>query len=108
MLNELKEMLGIAEEDTGLDKKLNIILLNARMRLRNLLGGVEPPAELEYIILDVAIMRFNRIGSEGLSNHSVDGEILSFSDNDFEGFTADINAWLSAQKENTRGKVRFI
>ena len=108
MLNELKEMLGIAEEDTGLDKKLNLILLNARMRLKNLLGGTEPTADLEYIILDVAIMRFNRLGSEGLNSHSVEGESLSFNENDFEGFSADIQAWLNSQKENTRGKVRFI
>lgn len=108
MLNEFKEMIGIAEEDTGLDKKLELILQNARMRLKNLLGGTNPPAELDYIILDVAIIRFNRIGSEGLNSHSVEGESLSFTDNDFEGFTADIQAWLNSQKGNSRGRLRFI
>ena len=108
MLGDFKEMIGIDEEDTGLDKKLNIILHNARMRLKNLLGGTNPPAELDYIILDVAVIRFNRIGSEGLDSHSVEGESLSFTDNDFEGFSADIQAWLNSHNGNTRGKLRFI
>lgn len=108
MLEDLKEMLGFAEDDTGIDKKLNLILHNARQRLKNLLGGINPPSELDYIILDVAVIRFNRIGSEGLDAHTVEGESLSFSENDFEGFSSDIQAWLNSQSKNTRGKVRFI
>ena len=108
MLDNLKIMLGIAADDTDLDAKLNLILANARSRLQALLGGIEPPAELEYIITEVAIIRFNRIGSEGLSSHSVEGESLSFAANDFDGFATDIQAFLDSQKESTRGKVRFL
>jgi hypothetical protein len=53
-------------------------------------------------------MRFNRIGSEGYSSHSVEGESVSISDNDFAGFMPEIQAWLDMQKESSRGKVRFI
>jgi hypothetical protein len=53
-------------------------------------------------------MRFNRIGSEGLSSHSVEGESLSFTGSDFDGFMGEIQAWLDLQKESTRGKVRFL
>ena len=108
MLDNLKIMLGIAEDDTDLDTKLNLILSNTTARLKLLLGGIEPPKEMEHIILDVAIMRFNRIGSEGLASHSVEGESLSFTDSDFAGFMAEIQAWLDSQKESTRGKVRFL
>ena len=106
MLNDLKLLLGINEDD--LDLKLNLILDITKKRLKALLGGVEPPAELEYIIIEVAVIRFNRINSEGLSSHSVEGENLSFTDNDFNGFSDDIQAWLDSQKEVKKGKVRFI
>lgn len=106
MLDNLKMMLGIEDEDQ--DVKLNLILANTKSRLKLLLGGIEPPEEMNHIVLDVAIMRFNRIGSEGLASHSVEGESLTFSDHDFDGFANEIQAWLDSQKESTRGKVRFL
>lgn len=108
MLDNLKMMLGIAADDIDLDPKLKLILSNTTARLKLLLGGIDPPEEMDHIVLDVAIMRFNRIGSEGLSSHSVEGESLSFSENDFDGFASEIQAWLDLQKESTRGKVRFL
>ncbi len=106
MLDDFKMMLGI--EDTDQDAKLNLILSNTTARLKLLLGGIDPPDEMNHIVLDVAIMRFNRIGSEGLSSHSQEGESLSFADHDFDGFANEIQAWLDSQKESTRGKVRFL
>ena len=108
MLDNLKMMLGIEPVDTDLDIKLKLILTNTTARLKLLLGGIDPPDEMNHIILDVAIMRFNRIGSEGLTSHSVEGESLTFTDGDFAGFMPEIQAWLDSQKESTRGKVRFL
>ena len=106
MLDNLKMMLGI--DDAEQDVKLNLILSNTKARLKLLLGGIEPPEEMNHIVIDVAIMRFNRIGSEGLASHSVEGESLTFSDHDFNGFANEIQAWLDSQKESRRGKVRFL
>lgn len=108
MLDNLKTMLGIPAEDIDDDPKLKLILANTTARLKLLLGGINPPDEMNHIILDVAIMRFNRIGSEGLSSHSVEGESLSFNESDFDGFMGEIQAWLDSQKNSTRGKVRFV
>ena len=108
MLDNLKIMLGISAEDKDADDRLKLILSNTTARLKLLLGGIDPPDEMNHIILDVAIMRFNRIGSEGLSSHSVEGESLSFKESDFDGFAGEIQAWLDLQKESTRGKVRFL
>lgn len=109
MLDNLKLLLGLSDEDDAtLDLKLRLLLDGARKRLKRLLGGIEPPEEMEDIMVEVAIKRFNRIGSEGLDSHSVEGESLSFSDRDFDEFSGEIQAWLNAQKESKRGKVRFI
>lgn len=108
MLNTLKDMVGVEKEDNSLDTKLNYLLSMAKQRLKVLLGGLEPPAELEYIIIDVATARYNRIGSEGLKVHTVEGESLQFNASDFDGFRDDIQAYLDGQKEAKRGKVRFI
>ncbi len=108
MLDDIKELLGIAADDTDCDKKLKIIVELTTARLKRLLGNVAPPEELNYIIIEVTIMRFNRIGSEGLASHSVDSESLTFNDSDFNGFADDIQSWLNQQKESTKGKVRFL
>ena len=108
MLEDLKLLLGISEEDKTLDPKLNLILSSTTSRLKALLGGQEPPENLEYIIIDVAVIRYNKIGSEGLSSHSVEGETLSFSDDDFAGYREDIQAYLDSQKNSKKGRVRFL
>ena len=54
------------------------------------------------------VKRFNRIGSEGLKEHSVEGETLKFDTMDFEEFRNDIDSYLDSKNEKHEGKVRFI
>ena len=110
MLDNLKLLLGfdIETEDSDLDSKLCLIISNTTARLKILLGGIDPPKELEHIILEVSIIRYNKIGSEGLSSHTVEGESLSFSEDDFEPFSAEIQAFLDSQRDATRGKLRLL
>lgn len=108
MLSDLKLLLGIDVADTSEDNKLKLIISAATARLQMLLGGIEPPESLEYIIREVSIRRFNRIGSEGMASHTIEGESITFTDSDFAGFEDDIQAYLDTQKESTRGRVRFL
>lgn len=109
MLEELKRMLGLSgQSDEELDQKLNWILDTTRARLKVLLGGIDPGEDLNYIITEVSIIRYNRIGSEGLQSHSVEGESLVFSDDDFAGYREDIQIWLNNQKDAKRGRLRFL
>lgn len=108
MLKNLKILLGISESDTSQDAKLNLILSGTTSRLKALLGGKDPPEDLNYIITDVAVIRFNRIGSEGFSSHSVEGESQSFSDDDFAGYREDIQTYLDNQEDAKKGRVRFL
>lgn len=107
MLEQIKQLLGL-ENDESRDDLLATIINLATARLKLLIGGIEPPEELEHIIVELAVTRFNKIGSEGLSSHSVEGESLSFTENEFAPFSAEIQAFLDGQKKNSRGKVRFI
>ena len=108
MLENLKMLLGISEDDSDRDPVLRLIISNSTARLKNLLGGIDPPETLDHIVLDVSVARYNRIGSEGLSSHTVEGETMSFTDGDFEPYMSEIQAFLESQKETTRGRVRFI
>jgi hypothetical protein len=107
MLEKIKTLLGL--KDTAHDDLLNEIITITEGRLKNLLGGVEVlPETLSYVELEVCIARFNRIGSEGLSSHTVEGETMQWSDDDFAPYTADIEAYNVRQSDATKGKVRFL
>lgn len=108
MLDKLKLLLGIQAEDESLDEKLTLIISLVTSRLTLLLGGAEPPEEMDHIIIEVAAVRFNRIGSEGMTSHTVEGESLTFTDDDFSQFNDEIEFWLDEQKEIKKGRVRFI
>lgn len=108
MLKQLKVLLGIDENDSSLDAKLKLIISSVTARLQLLLGGIEVPESMEHIIVEVAVIRFNRIGSEGMASHTVEGESYSFTEGDFAAFADEIQAFLDNQKESTRGRVRFL
>ena len=108
MLNKLKLLLGIPVDDTDLDEKLNLIISMTTDRLKILLEGFEPPEELDHIIIDVSVKRYNRIGSEGMASHTVEGESQSFVDSDFDEFADEIQAFLDSKSDSKRGKVRFL
>lgn len=112
-LENLKLLLGLDPEgtlqDENLNKKLQWLLDSAEARLKALLGGLDLPPEMEHIIIEVAVIRFNRIGSEGMTANNVEGESQHFSTSDFSGFMEEITAWLDAQNRNSRrGGFKFL
>lgn len=107
MLDNLKLMLGIA--DTSQDKRLLWIISATTARLKMLLGDVDPPESMDYIIEEVSIARFNRIGSEGMSSQSVEGESINFNNNDFEAYMDEIQAFIDKQSvTEKKGGFRFL
>ena len=105
MLDKVKTLLGIA--DNSVDAKIAVIMELVTARLSLLLGGITPPESMAHIIVEVTVIRYNRIGSEGMSSHTVEGESVAFAD-DFAGFTDEIQAFLESQENGTRGRLRFI
>lgn len=109
MLDDLKRMLGLASREDGeLDKKLEWILDTTRARLKVLLGGIEPENDLDYIITEVAIVRYNRIGSEGFQSHTVEGESVGFLSSDFDAYMDDIQAYKDQKNlDISKGGIRW-
>lgn len=111
-LKNLKVLLAM-EGDNSRDSLLNLIIDNTEASLkvklhRKAKGDV--PAELNYILLEVAVRRFNRFKNEGMSHYSQENETITFKDDDFDDFLKDIADWLSDEedKPTSLGKVSFI
>lgn len=111
MLDKLTLMLGLADLDERTRARLEQIIDIVSQRLCILINASIVPAELEYIVLEVSIARYNRIGSEGTKSHTVQGESLNWdTDDDFKPYLDDIQAWLDAQEDpsTTKGRLRFL
>lgn len=109
MLEKMKLLLGIAKEDTDIDSLLELLLDSAQARLKFLLGGIEVPEELSYVVLEVAVSRFNRIGNEGMSSYSQEGASMSFESSDFAGFMDEIQAYLDkVNGKSGKGGFKFL
>lgn len=106
MLEKLKLLLNIAAEETAKDEILSLLLEMTGARLQNLLGGMEIPESLNHIVIEVAVKRFNRIGSEGFSGHTVEGESITVSEDDFAEYDAEIQKVLDSTGRG--GVVRFL
>ena len=101
-------MLGLSNVDDS--TVINVIedcvdVATSRLLVR--IGAEVVPEQLGYIVREVAIKRYNRIGSEGVSSHTVEGESQSWNEDDFEPFEADINAYL-ASIHNGKAKIKFL
>lgn len=110
MLEDLKRMLGLSAQDNEeLDNKLNWIINTTKARLKVLLGGIDPEDDLDYIIIEVSIIRYNRIGSEGFQSHTVEGENIGFLSSDFDAYMDDIQAYKDAKNiDISKGGIRWI
>ena len=105
IIDDVTALLGFSDEKYN--KTLDVIIRLTTNRLKTLLDVKEVPTELEYIVTEVSIVRYNKIGSEGVTSHSVEGETMSFSDNDFKGYLNDIEVWKNKTDE-VKGVVKFL
>lgn len=111
MLEKLKLMLGLTDADESTTARLEQIIDIVSQRLCILLNADTVPVALEYIVVEVAIARYNRIGSEGVKSHTVQGESMNWdTDDDLKPYLDDIQAWLDAQDDpsTNKGRLRFI
>ena len=108
LLANLKLLLDLTDLDTELDTKLNLIIEQSKKKVLAYLPNVTlVPDELSYIVLELSVVRFNRIRNEGMTSYSQDGESITYGV-DMSNYEADIKAWLLKQTNNDRGVVRFL
>lgn len=109
VLDDVKVLLDIQEEDAGLDRKIGLLISNAEKRVLSYLpaGTESVPEILSYVVAELAVARFNRIGNEGMDSYTQEGESVTYGD-DISQYLPAIQAWVSAQEDKGKGTVRFL
>lgn len=92
--------------DVDLDELLKDIVDMTSQRLRSLTGLKEISSDLDYIVVEVSIKRFNRLKNEGMKTYSQEGESIAFDDNDFAEFSTEIKRLANKNLGSTT--VKFV
>lgn len=95
-IKQIKILLGISDDEQ--DELLKTIESLVTSQLSVLIDRTEIPPELDFVITEVSIIRYNRRKNEGMTSYSQDGESISYADNDFKAYS-DI---ISKYKEKAR------
>lgn len=106
-LQDVKLLLGI--KDDSRDDLLNLLIDNAQTQLLGRLQVLdEVPPSLEYIVPELVVRRYNRIGSEGMSSETVEGHSATYDDNDLLAYEFEIDRFLNTIRKPKTGIVRFV
>lgn len=84
IIKQVKALLGLS--DNLQDDLLEVIRELTEAHFMAYTGQTLIPTPLEFIIVEIMVKRFNRIGSEGMSSHGVEGLSMSFDLDDFASY----------------------
>ena len=90
LLNRIKTLLNIEGNENLIYEIVNI----TESKILNYINASEMPKELEFVLIELAIQRFNRIGSEGIASESIDGKSVYY-DDDFIGYKHYLDDYIS-------------
>ena len=90
LLNRIKTLLNIEGNEELITEIVNI----TEAKILNYINAIEMPIELEFVLIELSVQRFNRIGSVGIASESIDGKSVSY-DDDFTGYKHYLDDYIS-------------
>ena len=100
MLERLRMILNVKDQD----ELLTEILTLAVEKLTTYLGETSVPTQFEWIIIELAVQRFNRVGSEGMISESVDGHQNTYLDDELAPFYKFLDDYKQVKNGNVNAK----
>lgn len=108
IIDDIKRRIGL--HDQKQDEQLKEIIKGCEERLLSMLPRDQEsiPSKLEFIVKEVAVKRYNRIGAEGMKSESVDGRNNSYESNDFEEYQDIIDNYFNNGANSKKGRAMFF
>ncbi|WP_195922011.1 phage head-tail connector protein [Lactobacillus crispatus] len=100
-LDKLKIALQITDNEH--DDLLQLYLDDATDFLKLRLSVHDLPDEMQAIVRGAAVKKFNRFKNEGMASYSQDGESITFSSNDFDEWSNEIEQWKNDHNNVNQG-----
>lgn len=96
-LARVNTLTGVFEQDELLGEIIQVV----EEKISLYLGLSEVPKPLGWIVVELSVARFNRIGSEGMSSESVDGGTSSYIEDELGQYKHYLNEYI---RQNTKNK----
>ena len=90
LLNRIKTLLNVEGNEELITEIVNI----TESKILNYINASEMPKELEFVLIELSVQRFIRIGSEGIASENIDGKSISY-DDDFIGYRHYLDDYIS-------------
>lgn len=103
-LDNIKTLIGLSVTDTSKDAILNILITHVEDSVKSYLKLDEIPVGLIWTIEAMTVENYNRRGSEGISNESVEGVSYTYEDV-FSKYTRHFDVYLQS---NTTNRLRML
>ena len=105
-LDNIKILLGL--EDDSQDIILAILLTNAVSTINVYLGVTELPNELEFVAEQLAIIKYNKLGSEGISTEKIDVLSTTYQADELASFKTILDSYKANNNLATTKRVKFL
>lgn len=105
ILNEIKISLRLSSSDK--DELLLSLISRSTRQVLNYIKEDKLPEELEYIVIELVIARYNRIGSEGLNSENSDGVSFSYNNNVLDDYRNDLDRYINNKNSASNNRVRM-
>lgn len=92
---DVSKLLKLIDGTSSPEEQLKIIQELTESRLAVMLKAEAVPVKFLYIVQEVTLKRFRRLGNEGMSSYSEAGESISFPDSDFAEYRDEIAQYLA-------------
>lgn len=96
VIETIKLLLGV---DDDKDDILNEIISLTSSKILSYIKEDKVPKTLNWIVIEMSIKRYNRIGSEGMKSESVDGTSVSYEEDELENYYSHLNDYNSTHKK---------
>ena len=103
LLNRVKTLLDLGYDNDN-DGLIYEIVEITKAKILNYINEKELPKELEFILIELAVERFNKIGSEGIASESIDGKNVSYDDS-FENYKVYLDDYIFRNNKNRGFKL---
>ena len=105
-LDNIKILLGLENDEK--DEVLTVLLTNAVSTINVYLGVTELPQELNFVAEQLAIIKFNKLGSEGIQTEKIDVLSTTYQADELASFKAVLDIYKANNNLATTKRIKFL
>ena len=93
--DDVLKLLGISISDTAKVAIVDILLAQSQNKICAYINASLVPAELNFIVCELTVERYNKLGSEGFTSESIEGIQYSYNPNELAQYKVYLDRYVS-------------